>query len=60
VDLAHPDASVGAIGTDNSAQIWGESKSSLEQERSPQYTATTATTQDNLSHNQDTTLIPID
>ena len=55
VDLAHPDASVGATGTDNSAQIWGESKSSLEQERSPQYTTTTATTQDNPPNNHDTT-----
>ena len=60
VDLAHPDASVGAIGTDHSAQIWGESRPLVEQERSTQYTTTTATTQNNLSYtnNQDTTKVP--
>jgi len=59
VDLAHPAASVGAIGTDNSAQNWDEFRPLLEQERPPQYTTTTATTQHNLSQsqNQDTTIL---
>ena len=55
VVLAHPDAYVGATGTDNSAQFWGESQSTQEQERLLQHSTTTAT--HTTPDNQDTTHI---
>jgi len=58
VALAHPDAYVGATGTDNSAQFWGESQSTLEQERLLQHSTTTAThtTTTKTSDTPDTTI----